>query len=116
VDTSVVDDVGLDDLIAVGLHDLREAPAQQVVAHVSQVEWLIGVGRRILNHHEWTALGSLLLTVLSVGVDVVEQADPSLWRNDEIKESLDHIEACHSLAVTLEHGTDFLCGVLGLFT
>ena len=45
VDASVVDDIGLDDLVAVGLHDLGEAPSEQVVAHVSEMERLVGVGR-----------------------------------------------------------------------
>ena len=35
--TTVVDDIGLDDFVAVGLHDLGEAPSEQVVAHVSEV-------------------------------------------------------------------------------
>ena len=42
---TVVDDIGLDDFVAVGLHDLREAPSEQVVAHVSEVKRLVGVGR-----------------------------------------------------------------------
>ena len=42
---SVVDDVGLNHLVAVGLHYLGERPTEQVVAHVSEVERLVGVGR-----------------------------------------------------------------------
>ena len=43
--SAVVHDVGLDNAVAVCLHNLCKAPAQQVVAHVSQVERLVGVGR-----------------------------------------------------------------------
>ena len=41
---AVVHDVGLHHAVAVGGHDLRQRPTQQVVAHVSQVERLVGVG------------------------------------------------------------------------
>ena len=54
----------------------------------------------------------MLLAELSVGIDVVEQAHPSLGCHDEVEETLDHVEACHSLAVALEHLTDLLSGVL----
>ena len=43
VNATVVDDIGLHHLIAVSLHNLRERPSEEVIAHVSEVEWLVGV-------------------------------------------------------------------------
>ena len=53
MNTAVVHDVGLHHAVAVSLHDLRQRPAEQVVAHVSEVERFVGVGRRVLDHHQW---------------------------------------------------------------
>ena len=43
--TTVVYDVGLHHLVAVSLHNLCQRPSEQVVANVSEVERLVGVGR-----------------------------------------------------------------------
>ena len=56
VDTTVVYDVGFHHLVAVCLENFGEAETEEVVAHVPQVERLVGVGRRIFNHHERTIL------------------------------------------------------------
>ena len=45
VDTTVVHDVGLHHAVTVGRHNIGQRVAQEVVAHVSEVEGLIGVGR-----------------------------------------------------------------------
>ena len=45
MDATVVDDIGLDHAVAIGLEDARQRPSEEVVAHVSQVEGLVGVGR-----------------------------------------------------------------------
>ena len=45
MDTAVVDDIGLDHAITVGLQYFCQAVSQQIVADVPQVERLVGVGR-----------------------------------------------------------------------
>ena len=52
MDTTVVHDVGLHHLVTIGFHDLRQRPSEEVVTHMSEVQGLIGVGRRVLDHHE----------------------------------------------------------------
>ena len=52
MDTAVVYDVRLYHFIAVRFHDLGQAVAQQVVAHVTEVERFVGVGRRIFDHDQ----------------------------------------------------------------
>lgn len=43
MNTTVVDDIRLHYLIAVRLHDLRQRPTQQVVAHMTEVEGLVSI-------------------------------------------------------------------------
>ena len=52
MDTAVVYDVRLYHFIAVCLHDLGQAVTQQVVAYVSEVERLVGIGGRIFDHDQ----------------------------------------------------------------
>ena len=52
MDAAVVYDVCLYHLVAVRFHDLGQAVAQQVVAHMSEVERFVGVGRRIFDHDQ----------------------------------------------------------------
>ena len=96
---AVVYYVGLYNAVAVGLHNLRKAPAEQVVAHVSQVERLVGVGRRVFDHHQRRVFSGLLLAEVLVGVDVGQQRQPCLGRHYEVKEALNHIERCHARLV-----------------
>ncbi len=42
---AVVDDVGLHHTVAAGGEYLRYAPSEEYVAQVSEVKWLVGVGR-----------------------------------------------------------------------
>ena len=43
VNTTVVHNVGFHHFIAVCLHNLGKAPTKEVVAHMSEVQWLVGV-------------------------------------------------------------------------
>ena len=45
VDTTVVHDIGLYHLVTVGLHNLCQRPPQKVVAYMTEVKGLIGIGR-----------------------------------------------------------------------
>ena len=100
--SAVVHDVGLDHLVAVGLHDLGQRPPQEVVAHVAQVEGLVGVGRGIFNHHERTLVRGLPLAPFRVGVDLAKQVEIGRSGHHEVEESLHHIEAAHLRTVVLE--------------
>ncbi len=112
VDTAIVDDIGLDHLVAIGLHDLGERPTEEIVAHVAQVERLVGIGRGIFNHDERTLVRGLLLAPLRVGVNLSEQVEIGRGGNDEVEESLYHVETAHLRAVVLQPVADFRCRVL----
>ena len=56
VDTAVIDDIRLYHLIAIGFHNLCQRPTEEVVTHVSKVERLVRVRRRVLNHNKRTVL------------------------------------------------------------
>ena len=73
VDTTVVDDVGLHHAVAVGLHNLSQRPAKQVVANVTKMQGLVGIGAAVLNHHEGRILVSGLLAIVRVGIDGCQQ-------------------------------------------
>ena len=92
MNTTVVHDIGLHNLIAVGLHDFGKRPSEQVVAHMSEVKRFVGVGRRILNHHQGRVVVSLFLSVFRVGIDVRQQLKPCRLCNHEVEESLNHVE------------------------
>ena len=42
---AVIDDIRLHNLVAIGLHNLRQRPSEQVIAHVTQVKRLVRIGR-----------------------------------------------------------------------
>ena len=111
---SVVHDVGLHHAVAVGLHDLCERPAEQVVAHMSEVERLVGVGRRILNHDERRLVVSMLLAEGGVSVYAVEQREPCCLGHGDVEEALHDVEFLHRLTVLLKPLSDLLGSVLRL--
>ena len=53
VNTTVVDDIGFHYVPAVCLLNLSDRVAKQVIAHVTEVQRLVGVRRRVFYHHEW---------------------------------------------------------------
>ena len=114
MNTTVVDDVRLHHAVAVGLKDLRKAPAEEVVTHVTEVQWLVRVRRRIFHHDERRVFRRGLLTIVRVTVDVVEQTEPCLGSDDEIEEATYGIEPGHSLTVVDKFLTDLLCRILRL--
>ena len=99
VDATVVDDVGLHNLVAVGLHNLGQAETQQVVAHVSQVQGLVGVGRRILNHHQLAVVGSSGKAIVGRLGDMLEHAGPERGLDGDVQEALDNVELLDGVAV-----------------
>ena len=110
---TVVDNIGLDHLVAVGLHNLGKRPSQQVVAHMPEVKGFVCIWRRILYHYQWRVFISLPFAILCVGIYVGKQLKPCRLGNHEIKESLHHIERCYCTAVVLQILSYLLSSVLG---
>ena len=111
---AVVDYVGLDHAVAAGGDDLCERPSEQVVAHVAQVERLVGVGRGVFDHYQRRLVGGAHDAVLLVGVDFGQELHPAGGRHHEVEEALDHVEGAHARGVCLKPFADFAGGVFGL--
>ena len=80
---------------------------------MTEVERLVGVRRRVLDHDEWAVLCNWLLTELRVSVDGVEESYPSGRSDRKVEETFYHIEVCDNMsAVFLQVLTDFLCSIL----
>ena len=113
---SVVDDVGLDHAVSVGLHDLCECPSQQVVADVAEVERLVGVGRGVFHHDERTIIADGLEAEPRVGLYLGEEFHPLGGADAEVEEALDGVEACDDVGKALHEAFSYLpCGLLGSF-
>ena len=110
---AVVNDVCLHNAVAVGLHNLGQRPSEEVVSHVSKVQRLVGIGRRILYHHEWRLLVNGLFAETRFAVDAVEQADPRRRCNGEVEKTLHHVETLHHFAVLCQIIAQLLGGVFG---
>ena len=114
VDAPVVHDVGLDHAVAVGFNHTGQCPAQKVVAHVPQVEGLVGVGRGVLYHDERTALGGSDDAETGVGVDFFQKVDPAGGSYDEIEEAAHGIVGGYEPGVGLYPFANLGSGVLRL--
>ena len=90
---AVVHDVGLHHAVAVGLHDLRQAPSQQVVAHMTEVEGLVRVGRRVFYHHQRALVGGFPRAESRIGVDVGQQLHEGFLGDDQVEEAAHGIVA-----------------------
>ena len=90
MDAAVVHQVGLDDVMAVGLEYLRHGVAQQVVADMPQVQGFVGIGRRIFDHDR--APGGRGLPEIGIGSDLVKTRRPESAVEHEVQKTLDDIE------------------------
>ncbi len=115
MDAAVVDDVGLHHAVAARFEDLGEAVAEQVVAHVTQVKWLVGVGRRIFDHHERRFVGRFFDAVMIFGGNGLQHAVPEQRFDYQVEEALHHIEARHGGLVVHEPLADFGADGFGCF-
>ena len=73
---AIVHDVRLYDPIAVCFQNLCERPAEQVVAHVAEVERFVRVGRRKFDHYERRICRDRLQTVIFCRMYIIERIDP----------------------------------------
>ena len=83
---------------------------------MTEVERLVGVRRRVLDHDERTVLSNWLLTKFRVSVDGIQESYPSGRSDRKVEETLNHVEVCDNVsAVFLQVFADFLCCILRLF-
>ena len=93
VDAAVVHQVYLDDVVAIGLQDGGHRVAEEVVADVSQVQRLVGVGRRVLNHYGATRRGCH--AIILRGGNLGKACRPERGIHNEVKETLYHVETLY---------------------
>ena len=128
MNAAVVHDIGLDHLPAVGLLYLSDGIAQEVVAHVPEVQGFVGVGRRVLDHHQAVVGGPC--SVGGVCMDSSQLRDPPGVGDAQVQEALHGIvlgdellRVCHQpfayfrgyhlrgFAGSLHKGEDHYCHV-----
>ncbi len=86
VHAAVVDDGALDNLVAAGLQDAGNAVSQKVVADMSQVQGLVGIGRRELHHDAFSRRRELAEGV--IGRDALQGLVPVYRRERQVQEAL----------------------------
>ena len=97
VDASVVHDICLNHLVSIGRHHLRQSPSEQIVADVTEVEGFVGVGRRVLYHHERAVVCDGQEAELGVRLYPLEQLYPLTRTDAEVEEALYGIECADDL-------------------
>ena len=73
-----------------------EAVAEQIVAHVAQMEGFVGVGRRVLHHEQRRGIIRLYGAEIGSVEDGCQHGIPESGRHHYVEKTLHHIEAGHS--------------------
>ena len=89
VDAAVVDERGLDDLVAAGLEQARDAVTEKVVADVAEMERLVGVRRGELHHD--AAAGGRQLAEVRIRSDGGEHLIPVHGTEEDVQETADAV-------------------------
>ncbi len=97
---SVVDQIDLYDVMAVGLQYARNGVSQQVVAYMAQMQGLVGIGRRIFDHYRAACRRSL--TEALRRDDAVETLRPERGSERQIQKALDDV-VCSDLGIVGHH-------------
>ena len=66
---------------------------------------LVGIGRRVFDHHEGGILACLLVPEGLIGTDLIEVFDPNRRSDTEVEEALDDLNACYQRAMLQKVGT-----------
>ena len=115
MNSTVIDNICLYYLITVGSHYISQRISQKIIAYMSQMKRFVGVGRRILNHHQWRVVSSSHDTVLLVRMNAIQQFYPRRGGNGQVQEALNDIKCCNRRLVCLQVFTDFLGRLLRSF-
>ncbi len=96
---AVVDDVGLHHTVAARLEYLRKAESEQIVAHMSQMERLVGIGRRVFHHGQWAVGAGLPEAEVAVGSHMAQHSREICRLDDDVEKSFHYIVALHGRLV-----------------
>ncbi len=92
MDAPVVDNIRLYHLFTIGFQHFAQRMPQQVVAYMSQMEWFVGIGRRILHHIERRLVRDRRKAVIGPAGDKRKRFDPGGGGYRQVQESVDDIE------------------------
>ena len=115
VNTAVVHNIGLYNLVAVGRYYVGKRVTEQVVAYVSQVEGLVGVGRRVLDHYKRRIFCDGNCAPVLCAVNLFQQANPMAWRYGEVEKSFHYVEFFHYIEFLLQSLANLLSRLFGAF-
>ena len=108
MDATVVHDIGLDYLVAIGLQNPCQAISQQIIADVPQVERLVGVRRRVFHHVEGRIGRRRTDTEARLALNLVQQLYPATAGHRQVQKALDYVELRHRRLVFHQIFADFL--------
>ena len=119
MDATVIHNIGFHHLIAASLENLGKRESEQVVAHMPEMQGLVGVGRGIFHHHERRILIGMLYAEIGSVHDVLKHRVPECRLDHQIKEPFYHVETVDSglvlhkpVAYFSTHGfRTFACGL-----
>ena len=75
---------------------------------MSQVKGFVGVRRRVFYHHQWRLLCNRLLTIMRIGIYLVEYVNPCIAAYGEVQETLHYVISADGRAMFFEVLSDFL--------
>ena len=92
VDSPIVDDIRFNHPVTVGFQNFRQTVSQQIVTHMSEMERLIRVGRRVFDHHQRSLFGRMRNAVGLLRVHRVQHLDPVRSGDCQVQKAFNHIE------------------------
>ena len=113
VDSAVVHEVHLFNVVAVGFEQFRHRPAEQVVTYVAEMQRFVGVRRRIFHHYRgFAAFRRLKAILLHFGV-IHHKINPIVFIYLEIQETFYHVERSHQRTFLSHSGANLVGHGLG---
>ena len=109
MDASVVHNIRLHHLVTVGFQDAGERITEKVVAHMPEMQRLVGVRRRIFHHHEVGIFVGGSDSEFFICGNAMKHAKPERRVNSDVEETLHYIEFLNSSFV-LHKPFTYLCG------
>jgi hypothetical protein len=107
MDSTVVNKIHFLDVGTIGGKQFAHRPAQKVVADVTQMEWFVGVGRGILDHHGFGIWGGVTKAETGVVNVVGYKTAPIAVGHREVEKPFYSLEGADFLHRLDNSGTQF---------
>ncbi len=110
---AVVHYVGFHHTVATGFENLGQRISQQVVAHVAQVQGLVGVRRRVFHHHQRRPVGGCTETVVGVCRHRGQHLTPHGGAYNQVQKAFHYVVTLYGRLMFKQIIADFLAYSLG---